>query len=283
MKARTGQTASDSRMKHHKVRVHEGVKTIAVPAIDDLDAVVHGFSTRVGGVSAEPFSAMNLGLNLGEDNDLVEINRCLFVKALGAGNPEIYTIRQTHGTRVVQIDDAAIPAVEYRQAQGDALMTRLPGIAIGVLTADCIPILLMDPVQRAVAAVHAGRQGSLLRIITHVVRRMQDAYGTEPKHLRAAVGPGIEARCYDIGETLAREVGERFPHADPFLQEEDGAHYLDLRKMNHGDLQAAGLREAHIHHVDLCTACEVQTFYSYRRSRGGQTGRMMSLVMLRER
>ncbi len=269
-------------MKHHKVRVSEDVKTIAVPAIDAVNSVIHGFSTRVGGVSAEPFSAMNLGLNLGEDNDLVEINRCLFVKALGAGNPDIYTIRQTHGTRIVQIDDAKIPAVEYRQAQGDALMTNLPGIPIGVLTADCVPILLIDPVQRAVAAVHAGRQGSLLRIVTHVVRRMQDAFGTEPEHLRAAVGPGIEARCYDIGETLAADVRERFAHAEPFLQEEDGAHYLDLRGMNHADLVAAGLREAHIHHVNLCTACEAQTFYSYRRRRGGQTGRMMSLVMLKE-
>ncbi len=269
-------------MKHHKVRVSEGVKTIAVPAIDTLNAVVHGFSTRVGGVSVEPFSAMNLALNLGDDNDRVEINRRLFVKALGAGKPDLYTIRQTHGTRIVQIDDATIPAVEYRQAQGDALMTNLPGIAIGVLTADCIPILLIDPVQRAVAAVHAGRQGSLLRIVTHVVRRMQDAFGTEPAHLRAAVGPSIETCCYDIGEELARHVRESFPHAELFLQEEGAAYFLDLRGMNHADLLAAGLRDAHVHHVDLCTACEPQIFYSYRRSRGGQTGRMMSLVMLKE-
>ncbi len=275
-------TASDSNMKHHKVRVREGVKTIAVPALDALNAVVHGFSTRIGGVSAEPFSAMNLALNLGEDNDRVEINRSLLAKALGAGNPGIYTIRQTHGTRIVQVDDPAIPAVEYRQAQGDALTTNLPGVAIGVLTADCVPVLLVDPVQRAVAAVHAGRQGSLLRILTHVVRRMQDAFGTEPRHLRAAVGPGIETRCYDIGETLARDVRERFPHAESFLQEAAGAHCLDLREMNHADLLSVGLREAHIYHVDLCTACETQTFYSYRRSRGKPTGRMMSLVMIKE-
>jgi len=203
-------------MASYAIRKREGVKYIALPVLDELGLVYHGFSTRVGGVSTGPFSAMNLSLNAGEDKDLVEINRCMFVKALDAGNPEVYTVRQMHGTRVIRIESREHPAEEYRQAQADALVTDQPGVAIGVLTADCVPILLVDPVRRAVAAVHAGREGSLHHVSGHVVRRMARDFGSRPQDLVAAVGPCIETACYPVSEEVAvRRAGQEEYQAVP--------------------------------------------------------------------
>ena len=277
-----GIVSTRTSMASYAIRKREGVKYIALPVLDELGLVYHGFSTRVGGVSTGPFSAMNLSLNAGEDKDLVEINRCMFVKALDAGNPEVYTVRQMHGTRVIRIESREHPAEEYRQAQADALVTDQPGVAIGVLTADCVPILLVDPVRRAVAAVHAGREGSLHHVSGHVVRRMARDFGSRPQDLVAAVGPCIETACYPVSEEVAVRAREAGVTEERGLVQREGTFYLDLRRINQVELLEAGLREERIHHVDLCTACHPRTFYSYRRSKGKKTGRMMAVIMLKE-
>jgi len=269
-------------MKEYAVQVNEGVKYYSIPALEELHQVYHGFSTRVGGVSTGAYKTMNLSLYAGEDTDLVEINRCMFVKALGAGNPEVYTVKQVHGTRVIRIERKETPALEFRQAEGDAIVTDQPGIAIGVLTADCVPVLLVDPVKRAIAAVHAGREGSLQSILSHVVQRMIKDFHSSPRELYAAVGPAIERDCYEVGAEVAEDVKSRSPYATEVLSRREGSDYLDLRKMNHLALLGNGLRKDRIFHVNLCTACHPRTFYSYRKSEGRETGRMMALIMLRE-
>ncbi|NOY52458.1 MAG: peptidoglycan editing factor PgeF [Deltaproteobacteria bacterium] len=269
-------------MKQYNVHVHEGVKFYSVPVLEALPEIRHGFSTRIGGVSAGAYGTMNLSLNVGEDPDLVEINRCVFIKALEAGNPEVYTVKQVHGSRVIRIERKETPAVEFRQAEADAIVTDQPGVAVGVLTADCVPVLLYDPVHRVIAAVHAGRAGSLRSILSHVVRRMAGDFHSLPAELYAAVGPAIERDCYEVGEEIAEEVEHLLPEAGEVLSRRKGSVYLDLRKMNHLALLGSGLEEDRIFHVDLCTACHPRTFYSYRKNGGGETGRMMALIMLRE-
>jgi len=269
-------------MKEYAVQVNEGVKFYSIPALEALPQVCHGFSTRVGGVSTGAYKTMNLSLNAGEDTDLVEINRCMFVKALEAGNPEVYTVKQVHGTRVIRIERKETPAVEFRQAEGDAIVTDQPGVAIGVLTADCVPVLLVDPVKRAIAAVHAGREGTLQSILTHVVQRMVKDFQSSPQELYAAVGPAIERDCYEVGAEIAERVQNQSPYAAEVLSRREGSYYLDLRKMNHLVLLGNGLREERIFHVDLCTVCHPRTFYSYRKNEGRETGRMMAAIMLRE-
>jgi YfiH family protein len=268
-------------MKPFDIRKNEGVKFIVIPAIETLGLVYHGFSTRVGGVSTGRYKSMNLSLNAGEDKDLVEINRCMYVKSLDAGNPEIYTVRQMHGTRVIRIENSNHPAEEYRQAQADAIVTDHPGVAIGVLTADCVPILVLDPVKKAIAAVHAGREGTVLHIVTHVVRRMEEEFGSLPGDLQAAVGPCIETSCYEVGEEVVQEAVQQNPNAREAVAREGRSYFMDLRKLNHLELLENGVREDRIHHVPLCTACHHRTFYSHRKSRGKETGRMMALMMLR--
>lgn len=269
-------------MKEYAVQVNEGVKFYSVPALDALPQLCHGFSTRVGGVSTGIYKTMNLSLNAGEDTDLVEINRCMFVKALEAGNPEVCTVKQVHGTGVIRVERKETSVMEFRQAEGDAIVTDQPGVAIGALTADCVPVLLVDPVKRAIAAVHAGREGSLQSILSHVIRRMVKDFQSSPQELYAAVGPAIERDCYEVGAEIADRVQGRSSDAAEFLSQKDGAFYLDLRKMNHFALLGNGLRKDRIFHVDLCTACHPRTFYSYRKSGGRETGRMMAVIMLRE-
>ncbi len=269
-------------MKDYTVCVNQEVKFYSIRSLAALPGLCHGFSTRVGGVSSGSFKAMNLSLNSGEDPDLVEINRCMFIKALDVGNPEIYTVKQVHGSRVIRIERKETPAVEFRQVEADAIVTDQSDVAIGVLTADCVPILLYDPVHRAVAAVHAGREGTLRSILSQVLRRMAGDFDSSPEELYAAVGPAIERDCYEVGEKIAEEVERHLPEAGEVLSRREGAVYLDLRKMNHLELLENGVRKDRIFHVDLCTACHPRTFYSYRKSGGGETGRMMALIMLRE-
>lgn len=273
---------ANKKAKSYEVRKNGGVKFIVIPAFEALGLVHHGFSTRVGGVSTGPFKGMNLSLNAGEDKDLVEINRCMFVKAMNAGNPDVYTVRQMHGTRVIRIENRDHPTEEYRQAQADAVITDQPGLAIGVLTADCVPILMVDPEHRAVAAVHAGREGSLNHILSHVIQRMHKDFGTLPGDLRAALGPCIEGGCYEVGRDIAERIDNHNPDKKKILFTRDGSCFLDLRKMNHRELLGCGVKEAYIYHVDLCTACTPRTFYSYRKSSGKETGRMMAMIMLNE-
>lgn len=266
--------------KSYEVRKNEGVKFIVIPAFEALNLVYHGFSTRVGGVSGGPFKGMNLSLNSGEDKDLVEINRCMFVKALNAGNPDVYTVRQMHGTRVLRIENRDHPAEEYRQAQADAIITDQTGVAIGVLTADCVPILMVDPGKRAIAAVHAGREGSINHLLSNVIERMDKDFGSSSADLRVAIGPCIEAGCYKVGEEVARRIDNHNPDQKQALIYEGGSYFLDLRKMNHVELLGCGVKEENIYHVDLCTACTPRTFYSHRKSNGKETGRMMAMIML---
>lgn len=265
-------------MKSYTLRVHEGVKFAVIPAIESLSLVYHGFSTRVGGVSTGPFKSLDLGLSSGGDRDLVEINRCVFLKALGGGNPEIYTVRQVHGARVLRIDPKTLSVEAAREMEADALMTDRPGVAIGVLTADCVPVLMVDPVNRAVAAVHAGRIGSLQSLLPRVLEAMHRDFGSSPQAIRAAVGPCIERDCYEIGADMADAIGRGAGDASALVQKENDVHVLDLRRMNHEQLRGAGVPEEQIYHVDLCTACHPRTFYSYRRSQAKATGRMMAVI-----
>ncbi len=269
-------------MKPYEIRFSDEVKFIGIPAFDSLKGVCHGFSTRVGGVSSGAFKGMNLALDVGEDNDLVEINRCLFIKGVTSENPEIYTVRQVHGTEVFRIEERRASAEEIRRIPADAIVTDQKGIAIGVLTADCVPVLLVDPVKQVVAAVHAGREGTLQHILTRVIQRMRDDFGTSPGDLHAAVGPCIEAGCYEVGEEIARRISRLTPHTEEVLVQKQGSWFFDLRRANHRELLETGLQEDRIYHVRMCTACQSRTFYSYRRSMGKETGRMMGLIMLRE-
>ena len=217
------------------------------------------------------------------------------------------TVRQVHGSDVLIVKDPR----EGRPERGyDALATRIPGAALGVLTADCVPVLLYDPASRAVAAVHAGWAGSVSAIAGGAVARMTENFGSRPADIKAAIGPSIAVCCYEVSEDLAEHfrgrfaAGEEFlvspppaeeqdgsmrqPYPPPFLSRTPPGHGPDVVPGPHLNLQAAaryqllraGLAKSHIQESGLCTACRTDLFYSHRKE-GSHTGRMMAVIGIR--
>jgi polyphenol oxidase len=273
-----------------------------------LDWLIHGFSTRLGGrttVYRPTGSDLNLGFTESDDRDVVATNRDLFVSAATQGKNilGLVSLRQIHSALI-----RTVSAKDTRQSgkpavlRGDGLMTAEPGVLLGIQTADCLPVLLADKKNRAVAAFHAGWRGTLARIVENGVGRMRLEFGSKPEHLIAAVGPGIGQCCYSVGEEVLQQFESQFVYArklfrevydaDPirekypmlFLTARAPGHsqigpgmHLDLAEANRRQLLAAGLRKEAIFVSGLCTGCRTDRFFSHRTERGF-TGRMMSVI-----
>lgn len=235
------------------------------------------FSTRLGGVSKPPFESLDLGSGGGDDPVAVGQNRRLLANALGLEHSSVKTIRQVHGTDVYVLDD---PAAKQPMEGYDAIITRLPGVAVGVLTADCVPVLLYDPVARAVGAVHAGWAGTVAGIAEVAVDSMAARFGTDPKDVLAAVGPSIGPCCYEVDDRVAVPLNEKMRTDSGILNQTREGHWLlDLWEANVRSIASAGVPRRNVTIMGMCTACNTDKFYSHRQS-GGRTGRMMSLAWL---
>jgi hypothetical protein len=166
------------------------------------------------------------------------------------------TLRQIHSDRVWNAQ-----GLLDREQEGDALVTNEVGRAIGVRTADCVPILLLDVRLRSVAAVHAGWRGTADEIVRHALRRMTELFGSQPAHVYAAIGPSIRECCYEVGAEVAGRFESWFPEWKPPA----GRRFLDLAEANRRQLLSAGVERERIFDSTLCTVCEASHFYSYRR------------------
>jgi YfiH family protein len=287
-----------------KIRRARGLQIVESHTLGKLDWLVHGFSTRPGGVSElDGKPALNLGFTDWDQRESVAENRAKFAAALSAGKMPLVTLRQFHSD-VIHVADA--PDAEAPKA--DALASRTPGLLLGVQTADCVPILLADTRQRAVAAIHAGWRGTLARIVVKTLGRMQMEFGTRPRDVVAALGPAICRCCYEVGPEVAQAFAAQFPGAadwfdGPFDQLAHGEEplwlpwltmmppghvpppprvQLDLRAANRWQLVDAGVPESRIAVSDLCTACRTDLLFSYRRE-GPKTGRMMAMIGISEK
>ena len=170
-----------------------------------------------------------------------------------------------------QIHSATCVPAEGRRGmlgEGDALVEKAPGTVVAVRTADCIPILLVDERNRAVAAVHAGWRGTAARIAQHAITAMHDRFGTTPADLHAAIGPGIGKCCYEVGPEVAAQFGEQ------------GKAHIDLAASNRAQLVQAGVTPGRVYASNLCTMCRADEFYSFRRDREA-AGRMHSFAGIR--
>lgn len=264
--------------------------------------LIHGFSARTGGSSR---LGEGLVLNLGETDwdrkKNVSDNRALLLAALQARNWPLATLHQCH-TDVIHGMSEPSPD----PPRGDALLTATPGLLLGVKTADCVPILLVDVKRRAVAAIHAGWRGTLARLTEKTLGRMRMEFGTTPKDVLAVLGPAIGSCCYEVGAEVAKAFAAQFDAArewfqGPFekivsddspnplrwLQMTPPGHdappptvFLDLRAANRWQISKAGVPAAHIFVSDLCTACRTDLLFSHRREQG-KTGRMMAVIGIR--
>ena len=273
----------------------------------ELPWLVHAFSTRAGGVS-RPYggNALNLGFTKHDSHAAVERNRALFVKQLGVANGRkswpLITLRQIHSDLIHRVD-----GVPEHPLAGDGLITSTPGLLLAIQTADCLPVILIDKKNRAIGVFHAGWRGTVKRIVEKGVGEMRRYFGSDPRNLVAAIGPGVQSCCYQVGEEVRVKFEAQFPYAaklfrevkesDPvrekypllFLTARAPGHselpvniFLDLVEANRRQLIAVGVPAKSIEASSPCTACHTDLLFSHRAEKG-VTGRLMAVAGLRPR
>ncbi len=305
-----------------KIIARDELRWLECRALARFPWLRHAFSTRCGGVSEGPAAGLNLGFITADARANVEENRQRFLAALGAEGYLLAGLRQRHSTHIYLVMRGASGQLEYRPSGfpapqppghplpvGDALLTREPAVLLSVRTADCLPVLLLDPRRRAVAAIHAGWRSALGRIVEKAVGLMRAVFGSDPQHLLAALGPSIRACCYEVGEEVVAAFCGRFAQGEQFLREAPpGNHsaaftarhsqlflsgqppghptrpapaaHLDLVAVAEDQLRSAGLRPSKIQVADFCTACRTDLFFSHRKE-GKNTGRTMAVIGIR--
>lgn len=187
---------------------------------------------------------------------------------------KVAQLKQIHSGDVIVLNDIE---THRNSTEGDALVTSLRGVGIGIRTADCVPILITDHNKSVIAAVHAGWRGTYLEIALNTVKVIESEFGITPGDLSAVIGPSIKSCCYEIGEDVAGRFYEKFQDADFYIIATDNSKYLlDLSKANKLMLQSAGLEEIEI--LDICTKCE-DNFYSYRREGKGVSTQLSFIAL----
>lgn len=254
----------------------EGLKVYRSQLLLGLPWLAHGFSTRGGGYSTGPYSALNLGTATGDDPETVRVNRRKFFSVFGLSEDEVYSVKQVHGDRVVTVEKEK-PA-GGKPPEADGLVTALPGTAVVTVHADCVPVIIVDPVHRATAVVHAGWRGTLAGIVCRAVEKLQSEFQTKPEECLAAIGPAVGRCCYRMSCGQKEAFNRLWPTTPGGSVEEETP---DLVEINHRLLLRAGLTPGRIEPAGICTSCHEKDFFSYRREQG-RTGRMLSLVVMKQ-
>lgn len=283
--------------------VAQPLEILRAPVLASLPWLVHGFSTRPGGVSScYGGKTLNLGLTEHDTKASVERNRRAFLAAVRAtdpnGNPwPLLQVKQIHSAIVHRINGPAREPVA-----GDGMITNTPGLLLAIKTADCVPVLIVDVKRRVVGAFHAGWRGTVARIVEKGVGEMRRQFGSQPRDLRAAIGPCVRSCCYSIGDEVRAEFESQFTYAAElfeevfdskaihvrypllFLNQRAPGHgnlgpeiHLNLVEANRRQLKDAGVRDGNISVIEGCTSCDTARFFSHRKD-FGKTGRMMAVV-----
>jgi YfiH family protein len=248
---------------------------LRVPAWEGTEGLVHGFLGRRGGKSAGPYASLNLSFRVGDDPQVVKDNLCDAKKAVGLHELRVVTMKQVHGDRIIEVKDRALKEA----GEADGMIAAEKGIFLGVLTADCVPILFSVPGDGKLAAVaHAGWRGTLAGIAAKMVNTLKEQYGVVPDSIAAALGPTIGPCCYEIGPDVSTPMVAKWGGAAAnSLRRADGKTFLDLKSLNRRILENAGIPARQIFEIGPCTSCAAEEFFSYRRD-GERTGRQMSVI-----
>lgn len=285
------------------------LRVLRAKPLERLSWLAHGFSTRAGGVSQAygRKADLNLGFTKEDSRAAVEQNRSRFIAGLDLQKGATrrwapVTLKQVHSDVIHRV--AKKPG--RSPLAGDGLVTNLPGVLLAIQTADCLPVLLVDPEHRAAGAFHAGWRGTLARIVEKGVGRMRKEFGSDPAKLLAAIGPGVRACCYAVGSEVREKFDAQFAYAAELFEEVYDANavhnrypllfltarapghsetigpelHLDLARANRKQLEAAGVPAGNITDLGLCTACKTKLLFSYRAEHG-KTGRLMGVIGMR--
>ncbi len=250
-----------------------GLVYYSLPSFRDITCA---FFTRLGGVSRPPFDSLNVGHTVGDDLSAVEENHRRIFETLGISRSQIVTARQVHGLEVAVVDEKHRGKIIPNT---DGLVTSTSGLFLMLRFADCVPVVLYDPVRRAVGLLHAGWKGSIMGIAFRAIELMREAFGSEPEEILAGIGPSIGPCCYEVGEDVA-ELARDFWPDPPLIRTPQGKMHLDLWELNRRWLMRAGVKAVEL--AGLCTYCRSDEFFSHRAS-GGLTGRFAAVVGLNGR
>lgn len=262
----------------------DGLVYYSADPIQAAGGVVHGFSTRIGGVSRGDLSSLNLGRSRDDDPDYVKENHRRFSAAIGSRLDNIVMCQQVHSdiVCVVTQEDALSHLYDLDNFEADGLVTNCPNLVLTVFYADCIPILLYDPVHRAIGAVHSGWRGTSMGIVKRAVETMGAQYGSHPADILAAIGPGIGPECFethnDVPDAMAQVLG--IETLRPFVRSIPEDKFLvDLKGIIALQLRQSGLTAQHITVSELCTACNLDLFWSHRKL-GERRGNQAAMIQL---
>lgn len=233
--------------------------------------LTHAVFGRAGGVSPAPFDSLNMSISTGDSLENVRENRRRALAAAGVKAAAVATLWQVHGTEVVVV--AAQPGDPLTQA--DALITNERSVTLFLRFADCVPILLFDPVRRVTGIAHAGWRGTVAGMAQNVVRAMVAKYGCIAADILAGIGPAVGPARYEVGAEVADAARAAFPHESDILQVRAGKSYLDLWTANAAALRSAGVSSIEV--AQLCTAENNNEFFSHRGD-NGQSGRFGALI-----
>lgn len=251
---------------------------LTFPKLDDTGLVEHIVATRYGGVSEGIYGTMNLSFGRGDAKENVEKNYQIVARVIHSDTKDIVCTHQTHTTNVrrVSMEDKGKGIVIPRDySDVDALITNAKNVVLSAFFADCVPILFLDPVKKAIGSAHSGWRGTVGRIGREVVKSMQEAFDSEAKDIIACIGPSICQSCYEVSEDVAAQFAQEFgkDRASLILYRKDNGKYqLDLWMANYLVLTDAGVLPENISVTDICTCCNPQYLFSHRASHGERGG-----------
>ena len=269
------------------VNQKNGVTWLTYPAFEKIPGIVHGFSTRLGGVSQGIYESMNLSFTRGDNEDVVRENYRRLSDAMGFSMGDIVTSDQTHTTNVhvVTETDRGNGITKPRPyTDVDGMITNVPGLVLATFYADCVPLYLLDPVNRAIGLSHSGWRGTVKRMGQVTVDAMKEAFGTKPEDLIACVGPSICRDCFEVGGEVVEEFREAFgpEHREALYCQgkRPGKYQLDLWKANEIIFREAGIRRENIHITNICTMCNSDYLFSHRKV-GEERGNLAAFLCLK--
>ncbi|MBQ8306642.1 MAG: peptidoglycan editing factor PgeF [Blautia sp.] len=270
-----------------ELREREGVPYLVFPKLDGMSWLCHGFSTRLGGVSREHLSSMNLSFSRGDEEANVRENFRRFGRAAGFSPEDLVMSDQTHTTNVRVVTEAergngySYPKT-WRDVDG--MITDVPGLVLITFYADCVPLYIVDPVHRAVGLSHSGWRGTAGRIGEVTVQRMHDTYGSRPSDLLVGIGPSICRDCYEVNGEVIEAFRDAFPAEvhGKLYEKTDEIHYrLDLWEANREIFLEAGVPEKNIFLPEICTCCNPEFLFSHRASHG-KRGNLAAVLGIRK-
>jgi polyphenol oxidase len=254
------------------LRSNRGIPYYSCRAFESLTWLHHGFSTRHGGAAG----SLNLMEASSDCRDQVEENKRRFLAALYLEDASLITMHQVHSKHVHIIDEHTDL---LNPRKGDALITRRENAALAIKTADCFPILIADPMHKAIGAVHSGWRGTLSGILPETIQAMQREFRSNPAELFVAVGPGIRSCCFEVGKEVMQSFREVYPDQaiGQAITDRPEKYWIDMCNILKIQMDDAGIRADYRYDLGICTCCNTSDFFSYR-AEGAASGRMMAII-----